>query len=355
VTGVTLRLDRDRWREHLHTVVEASPGTVPVAKGNGYGFGLRRLAEEAEALGVTALAVGMPAEVGEVREAFSGDLVILMPYDAADPEAVRLATDPRVISTVTRLTDLAAIADAADRPRVLVEVLTSMRRHGVSAEDLPQVRLDGLRFEGWTIHLPLLDDGRYAEAERLSRAALATAPGPLWFSHLPSAEVLALSRQLGGAEGPPVPVRLRQGTWLWLGDAATRAATATVLDVHPVRRGQRAGYRQRVCPTDGWIVVVSGGTAHGIGLEAPTPATSVRQRAIALATGTLEAAGLALSPFTIAGRKRWFLEPPHMQSSLVFLPRRVTPPRIGDEVPVELRLTTATVDRVLAGGLVARP
>ena len=34
-----------------------------------------------------------------------------------------------------------------------------------------------------------------------------------------------------------------------------------------------------------------------------------------------------------------------MQSSLVFLPRKETPPAIGDEVPVELRLTTATVDR----------
>ena len=35
-----------------------------------------------------------------------------------------------------------------------------------------------------------------------------------------------------------------------------------------------------------------------------------------------------------------------MQSSLLFLPRKETPPAIGDEVPVELRLTTATVDRV---------
>ena len=72
----------------------------------------------------------------------------------------------------------------------------------------------------------------------------------------------------------------------------------------------------------------------------------MRQRAIALATGSLEAAGLALSPYTINGKKRWFLEPPHMQSSLVFLPRKETPPAIGDEVPVELRLTTATVDSV---------
>jgi hypothetical protein len=73
----------------------------------------------------------------------------------------------------------------------------------------------------------------------------------------------------------------------------------------------------------------------------------MRQRAISVATGSLEAAGLALSPYTIGGKKRWFLEPPHMQSSLVFLPRSQTPPAIGDEVPVELRLTIATVDQIV--------
>ncbi|MFP5282927.1 MAG: alanine racemase, partial [Actinomycetes bacterium] len=214
MTGVTLRIDRDRWREHLRTVADAAPGVVPVAKGNGYGFGLARLAEEAARLGATALAVGMPGEVAAVREAFPGDVVILMPFDADDPEAVRLLADPRVITTVTRLDDLARVQAAGPEARVLVEVLTSMRRHGVPPEDVPRLPglVQGLRFEGWTLHLPLRADGRYAEAERLSRAALAACPGPLWFSHLPSAEALALSRQLGGASGQPAPVRLRLGT-----------------------------------------------------------------------------------------------------------------------------------------------
>ena len=88
-------------------------------------------------------------------------------------------------------------------------------------------------------------------------------------------------------------------------------------------------------------------TAHGIGMEAPTPAASNRQRLIALAQGGLEATGRALSPYTIAGKKRWFLEPPHMQASLVLLPLTEQPPAIGDEVPVELRLTTALVDRIV--------
>jgi hypothetical protein len=347
--GVSLRLDGARWREHLKTVADAVPGLVPVIKGNGYGFGLRRLAEECAQLGAETIAVGTALEVAEVREAFRGEIVILQPWDANSDRATELAGDDQVITTVSRPNDLVRITEVQSRPRVLVELLTSMQRHGLRPDDLDRVPplLERIRFEGWTIHLPLRAEGRYAEAERLARTALHNAPGTLWFSHLPAEETTALARQLGGAGGDPVPVRLRMGTRLWLGDESSRQTTATVLDVHPVRRGERAGYRQRVCPADGWILVIAGGTAHGIGMEAPTSASTLRQRAISVATGSLEAAGLALSPYTINGKKRWFLEPPHMLSSLVFLPRKEKPPSIGDEVPVELRLTTATVDEIV--------
>jgi hypothetical protein len=346
MSGVTLRLDGARWREHLRTVAGATPGIVPVIKGNGYGFGLRRLAEESATLGADTVAVGLPSEVGIVREVFPGDVVILNPWDASSQLARDLTQNPSVISTVSRLGDLELLVSRGDRPRVLVEVLTSMQRHGIRHDDLGSVAalLPGVRFEGWTIHLPMRTDGRYAEAERLGYAALATSPGTLWFSHLPPEETITLARQLGGANRDPVPVRQRVGTRLWLGDRTARSTTATVLDVHPIKRGERAGYRQRVCPADGWIVVVAGGTSHGIGMEAPTSAKTVRHRAIAFATGSLAAAGLALSPYTINGKKRWFLEPPHMQSSQVFLPAKERLPQIGQEVPVELRLTTATVD-----------
>ena len=134
-----------------------------------------------------------------------------------------------------------------------------------------------------TLHLPLREEGRYAEALRLARAALTTAPAPLWLSHLPADQVRGLAAELRGADGP-VPVRARVGTRLWLGAAAGRRTTATVLDVDRVRRGERAGYRGRVVPGNGWVVVVAGGTSHGVGLEAPTSASSWRQRATALAT-----------------------------------------------------------------------
>ncbi len=92
---------------------------------------------------------------------------------------------------------------------------------------------------------------------------------------------------------------------------------------------------------------MSGGTAHGVGLEAPTGGSTLRARAVRLAQGGLDAVGLVRSPFTVDGRLRLFGEPPHMQVSLLFLPRGAGVPRIGDEVDVRVRHTIATFDRTL--------
>jgi hypothetical protein len=136
------------------------------------------------------------------------------------------------------------------------------------------------------------------------------------------------------------------GTRLWLGDKQARTSTATVLDVHPIKRGERAGYRQRICPDRRldrsgrrWDVARHRNGSADLGQDDAASGNRVCYRSLA-------AAGMALSPYTINGKKRWFLEPPHMQSSQVFLPRKEKPPQIGDEIPVELRLTTATVDCV---------
>jgi hypothetical protein len=136
------------------------------------------------------------------------------------------------------------------------------------------------------------------------------------------------------------------GTALWLGDPGAYTARGTVLDVHPLARGQRFGYRQRRAPADGSLVIVGGGTAHGVGLAAP-PAPRGLARFRTLALGGLSATGLALSPFFWAGRKRWFAEPPHMQVSLLFLPVSVPPPSVGDELDVDVRMTTSTFDNVV--------
>ena len=107
-----------------------------MAKGNGYGFGLPRLAAEAQRLGADTIAVGLPSEVAEVRDRFAGDVVIMMPWRPDDDLARSLLDDPGVITTVSRVEDLATIsglaADLARPPRVIVEVLTSMQRHGIA-------------------------------------------------------------------------------------------------------------------------------------------------------------------------------------------------------------------------------
>ena len=114
----------------------ATPGLVPVAKGNGYGYGLVRLAEEAAELGVDTLAVGTLDEAAMVRDTFAGDIVVMTPLRRNDTRAMQLAGDPRVISTVSRVEDLVALTQLTDPPRVLFEVLTSMRRYGTAPDHL---------------------------------------------------------------------------------------------------------------------------------------------------------------------------------------------------------------------------
>jgi hypothetical protein len=142
-------------------------------------------------------------------------------------------------------------------------------------------------------------------------------------------------------------LRPRIGTRLWLGDRGALKPAGSVLAVHPLPAGTHVGYRQRTGPKDGTLVVVSGGTAHGIGLAAPTPAATVRQRVVTAGTGALDAAGRALSPFVWAGKKRWFAEPPHQHTSMIWLPKGCVIPAVGDQLPAEVRLTTSRFDAVL--------
>ena len=55
--SLTLSVDGERWRGHLRGFAEATPGLVPVAKGNGYGFTLGRLARKAQWLARQGLGV----------------------------------------------------------------------------------------------------------------------------------------------------------------------------------------------------------------------------------------------------------------------------------------------------------
>ena len=360
---LTLRVDEARWRTHLAAVVAGQPGTVPVVKGNGYGFGIARLGRVASELGADTVAVGTYAEVGALTgvdsagsgpAAFPGSVMVLGPWR---PSETRTTYDDRVIHTVGRREDLAGLARGAagHRPRVVLELLTSMRRHGFTARGLREVAGDAalarVQVEGFALHFPLPGSGgrdggvpgHLAEVERLVDDLVASgiASRRLYLSHLTGDELVALGRSHGDFE-----LRPRTGTALWLGDRGALRPRATVLDVHELSRGDRYGYRQRRTTRPGHLLVVSGGTAHGIGLEAPGGSGALRDRAARVARGGLEAAGAARSPFTVGGRQRLFAEPPHMHVSMIFLPAGTAPPAVGDELDVQVRYTTTTFDRV---------
>ena len=350
--GLVLHVDGDRWRAHLRDLHTRQPGLVPVCKGNGYGFGLARLARKSAWLGVDTLAVGVYEEIEQVSSRFGGSILVMTPWRPFNPPP----QDPRVIHTVGRLEDLTALVahgrESGVRPRIVLERLTSMLRHGFTARGLraaAEIVADGgVELEGVALHLPLAPptagSTNVAEVERLMTDVVAaglTGPAPIWVSHLSEAEL-----DLLGARFPDFTFRPRIGTGLWLGDREALSVRATVLDSHPVERGDVFGYRGRSAARSGTILIVSGGTAHGIGLEAPTGEGSLRSRAASVARGGLDAAGLVRSPFTISGKQRLFAEPPHMQASMLFVPSGASVPEVGDEVPVRVRFTATDFDRV---------
>ena len=340
---LTLYVDGERWRTHLQRVRDAHPGIVPVLKGNGYGFGLERLAQRSAWLGVDTVAVGAYAEVAPVVQHFHGSVMVLTPWRPFEHKAV---FDPHVVHTVGRLEDLRELAAREGRPRIVLERLTSMRRHGFSARDLREAaaHLDGVAVEGVAIHLPISQGSHLTEVNRLMTDVVAAGlpTNRVYVSHLTDTEMAALRQSY-----PDYELRPRIGTALWLGDRDALRVRATVLDVHPVERGDVYGYRSRTAPAAGTILVVSGGTAHGIGLEAPTGGATLKDRAARIAKGGLDAAGFVRSPYTVDGKQRLFAEPPHMQASMLFLSHGAHVPSVGDEVDVRVRYTATCFDETV--------
>lgn len=340
--ALSLYVDTDRWRAHQRSVIQQFPGLVPVCKGNGYGFGHERLADEVAQFGSDVLAVGTTYEAARMKDYFSGDLLVLTPFRRGE-EPVPLPD--RAIRSVSSVDGVAALVGA----RVVVEVMSSMKRHGVGEEDLDRLRaaIEDVRLEGFAIHLPLdRTDGTDAVDEvigwmdrlRAARLPLDT----MYVSHLGPAEFAQLQQQF-----PRTRFRARIGTRLWLGDHEATEYRGAVLDVTRVVKGDRFGYRQGKALGEGWLVVVAGGTSHGVGLESPKALHGMTSRAKGVARAGLATVNRNLSPFVWAERQRWFAEPPHMQVSILFVPSDAPEPRVGDELTAHLRHTTTQFDRLV--------
>ena len=384
-----LTIDSARWHDHLARVCAAvgqASGTsvVPVVKGNGYGLGQRMLIDESVRLGVEAVAVGTVFEIDDAWSTGTHDVVVLEPFEPRDTAAAdawwmvgQRAHAGRVIRTIASREALLALAAGQGSVRVVLEARTSMQRFGFDEHELLRVLADPevrrafatgrVLVEGLSLHLPIVEPADDIDPRR---ASLGTAKvrevvrwaglwqaetevwsghnspaSRVWVSHLHDHELAAVAQAV-----PDVSVRMRVGTRLWLGERGALQASGTVLGVHPLPSGTHVGYRQRSGPKEGTLVIVSGGTAHGIGLSAPTPAASMRQRVVTAGSGALDAAGRALSPFRWAGKQRWFAEPPHQHVSMLWLPKGTVIPAIGDRMAADVRFTTSTFDAVIDAG-----
>ncbi|MFF2805931.1 alanine racemase [Streptomyces sp. NPDC058000] len=340
--ALTLYVDTPRWRAHQQSVLQQFPGLVPVCKGNGYGFGHERLAEEATRLGSDILAVGTTYEAAQIKDYFSGDLLVLTPFRHGE-EPVPLPD--RAIRSVSSVEGVGGLVGA----RVVIEVMSSMKRHGVKPEDLPKLAaaIEDIRLEGFAIHLPLdRADGsdsvdeviRWMDQLRAARLPLHT----MFVSHLKPNEFARLQQQF-----PQTRFRARIGTRLWLGDHDATEYRGSVLDVTRVAKGDRFGYRQQKAASDGYLVVVAGGTSHGVGLESPKALHGVMPRAKGVARAGLASVNRNLAPYVWSGKQRWFAEPPHMQVSILFVPADAPEPKVGEELVAHLRHTTTQYDRLV--------
>ncbi|MEY9932777.1 alanine racemase [Catenulispora sp. GP43] len=349
--SLTLYVDSERWRAHQDEVLARHPDLVPVAKGvNGYGIGIPNLMEAASKLaagGVETTAVGTAAEAEQAKDHYSGRLLVLTPYLMG--EDVRDLPD-RVIRTVASVEAVEALLGR----RVVVDLMTSMRRFGLQKQDIPRLRTvlesDQARVEGFSVHMPLdRVAGDYLREVSDWVDALVAAGIPvrtLFVSHLSPDEISTLAKRHQGTT-----VRPRIGTELWLGNRKVLQTRGTVHSVQKVGKGDRFGYRQHKVRGDGHLIVVSGGTAHGVGLENPKNfgrgLAGLAPRAKFVARAGLALANRTMSPFSWQGKTLWFAEPPHMQVSVLFLPAGVTPPKVGEELPVEVSPVMTHVDRVV--------
>lgn len=370
-----LHVDAVPFRAHLASVRdrinELGAQLTPVIKGNGYGFGRQILAKESLLLGLPRIAVGTVWELEQALTQFNGQVHVLEPFSSSDLRAItqwQQATANnahRVIATIS--TDDLSSARSAGIQNVMLDGLTSLNRFGLATHEIIHVMRsipNDVNVYGLALHLPIADSslnhtavldvdasetnhtatGRQLEVHSwlLTYRELAAEhdlPLHVSISHVDHHELAELMRQ-----HPEFSFELRLGTSLWLGAPETLKVTGVVLAVHEVTRNQRIGYRQLQSDRQQRLVVVSGGTAHGVALAAPSSRVSLRAKAIALAEGLGEVRGKVRSPFSIGGRSLMFAEPPHMQVSLLWC--EAAAPKVGDLVNCNVRNTTAQFDVV---------
>ena len=300
---VRLTVDRARWWNHVTYVADTVDNLVPVVKGNGYGFGRQVLAAEASKLS-PIIAVGNVHELAGLAEQVTA--VVLTPTLTA-PES----TAP--VLTIGSAAHIDALRGWDGR--VIVKLASSMRRYGGGIELVAAAQRAGLRTVGVSIHPPLAGDDQAHRTDIVRHLPQIDPSLDVWVSHVAPTtyETLPTSHRY----------KLRLGTYLWHGDREAFVLEADVLDTRPVQAGEQAGYRLTTVPGDGTLVMVGAGSANGV---------------TSLADGR--------SPFHFERSRLDLLEPPHMHTSMVFVPAGDPCPTTGDWVDLQRPLTMTTADEL---------
>jgi hypothetical protein len=364
----TLTVDTARFRNHVRDVIarneQAGASVLPVIKGNGYGFTRDALAKEAGELGLTQICVGTIWEASDSLTHFTGKVIVLEPFNTADVSAAvkwkeLLADFSERLVMVIGNPDVTAARESGVR-HVWIEGATSMHRFGLAPHQIASVIKalgGGIAIDGFSVHLPIVQPtvssvlGFEAHAPANASAKVQETLGwiswlkeivadldiPLTLnvSHLSVGEIAQIK-----ANQPQVALQIRLGTSLWLGDSKALSVTGTVLAIGQLKDHERAGYQQKSGGQQ--VVVVSGGTAHGVAVSAPITTSSLRKRGIAVAEGLAQAVGKVRSPFLSGGNNLQFVEPPHMQVSLLWCDDKNL--KVGDQLSCTVRNTTAHFD-----------
>ncbi|MFD1426402.1 alanine racemase [Kroppenstedtia sanguinis] len=368
--SLTLYLDRRDWFQHMEQMEKLYPGCVPVIKGNGYGFGNEVLADAARKFGKREIAVGTVEEARQLQATHPFEQVIVLTpvmselreADLVSERVYTVGSRDHLQFLVTAIDGLLSRGERMEEPfrlKLLLKGQSPMKRYGFSLEDaglLPEwiqkAETDRIKLEieGLSIHFPKEKTTSQVKEkcvedwlETMKRVGLP--PRRMYVSHLSSEQYQELAEKW-----PEVGFAMRLGTDLWLADKSFIETKSTVLDVQPISKGERFGYKQQRARKNGHLVFLAGGTANGVGLEAPTFSRGLKDWLKLTAFWVLGLFNRHLSPFTYRGKRLWFAEPPHMQTSVLLFPAGSPLPEVGEELPVQLRMTTASFDRRVETG-----
>lgn len=333
---IYLEVNKENFRSHQRAMKETFQNLVPVLKGNGYGLGLNNLVKEVIALNIKTIAVGTAFEANQIKRLFPHQILILEPFSQLDEYSFRIFKnlDNRFIRTISSLN-----SGFNFNSGFVVEGLTSTSRFGIKKNEIAQIGLSNKNLKGLALHLPInkSDQTKFDEVLAwLNHWQQISANKNIWLSHISE----NLFRMLKKTR-PEFIFQVRIGTQLWLGDKSFIRAKSKVLAV--VDGVSVAGYTQKKLASNKKILVVSGGTANGIGLNSDLPVKSFFDRLKVSALGLLASFGRLKSPFLVDGKKVYFFEPAHMNVSLleVSTSEQVS---VGDSLELQVRYTTTSFD-----------